>query len=121
VSDQVRQVLPFLFFLPFGLFVAAMIAIQARLASKLHRLAPQGMSRFQCFHMISAPIMRSPASVSWRDPFNPYASQQPRVAEATKEFRERAITYRLILFAMAFLLMPLMGGALIILSRIAHG
>jgi hypothetical protein len=41
--------------------------------------------------------------------------------EGTQEFRERQITYRLILFGMAFLLVPLMGSALIILSRILHG
>jgi hypothetical protein len=116
-----RQFLPFLFLLPFGLFVAAMIAIQATLASKLHRLAPPGMSRYHCFRMISAPVMRSPVSVSRRDPLNPYASGEPLAEGETKEFRERLITYRLILFGMAFLLMPLMAGSMTFLSRILHG
>jgi hypothetical protein len=116
-----RQFLPFLFFLPFGLLVAAIMVIQATLASKLRRLAPQGMSRFQCFRMISAPVMRSPVSVSWRDPLNPYASGQPLMEGETKEFRERLITYRLILLGMAFLLMPFMAGSILILSRILHG
>jgi hypothetical protein len=39
----------------------------------------------------------------------------------TKEFRERLITYRLILLGMAFLLMPFMAGSILILSRILHG
>jgi hypothetical protein len=79
-----------------------MIVIHATLAPKLHGLAPQGVSRFRC----ALPIGSSPL--------------QPAM-EGTQEFRERQITYRLILFGMAFLLVPLMGSALIILSRILHG
>jgi hypothetical protein len=96
-----RQFLPFLFFLLFGMFVAAMIVIYATLASKLHRLAPQGVSRFRCALLIGA------------SPLQP-------TMEGTKEFRERQMTYRLILFGMGFLLMPLVGGSMLVLSRILY-
>ena len=89
-SDQMRQFLPFLFLLPLGLFLAPMIVIHAILSSKLHKLAPQGMSRFWCAQRIGA---RPPA---------------PAMEGETEEFRERLIAYRRILFAMAFLLMALM-------------
>jgi hypothetical protein len=88
-SDRMRQLLPFLFFLPFGLFIASMIVIHATLAWKLHRLAPQGMSRFWCAQRIGA---RPPA---------------PALEGETEEFRERLIAYRQILWAMAILLMAL--------------
>ena len=66
-----------------------MIVIHAILTWKLHRLAPQGMSRFWCAQRLGA---RPPA---------------PAMEEETEEFRERLIAYRRILFAMAFLLMAL--------------
>jgi hypothetical protein len=88
-SDQMRQLLPFLFFLPFGLFLAPMIVIHAILTWKLHRLAPQGVSRFWCAQRIGA---RPPT---------------PAMEGETEEFRERLIAYRRILYAMAFLLMAL--------------
>ena len=103
--------------LPFGLFVAAMVVTQAILASKLHRLSAQRISRFRCFRMLSPPVMRYPVSASRRDPFNPYAYEAPLAWGETKEFRERLITYRAIILGIGFLLMPLMVGLLMYLTR----
>jgi hypothetical protein len=105
--------------LPLALLVVAMlVVIPAILASKLHKRAPPGMSRFRCFCMVvnSGVVMQSP--INWRDPLNPYAGGPPLEEGETKEFRERLITYRLILFGMAFLLTPLMWGLFMILNRI---
>jgi hypothetical protein len=90
--------------LPFGLLVAAMIVIQAVLASKLHRPAPPGMSRFRCFRMLGGRVLS-------------YPYRAPLACGETKEFRERLITYRAIILGMGFLLMPLMAGLLLILTH----
>jgi hypothetical protein len=91
--------------LPFGLYVVAVfVVIPAILASKLHRLAPPGMSRFQCFGLVNVRGIGP-------TPMAPLGEGESR------EFRERLMTYRWIRFGMGFLLLPLMAGPLLILSR----
>jgi hypothetical protein len=101
--------------------VAMLVVVPAVLASKLHGLAPPGMSRFRCFGLVVNGGVGMQSPVDWRNPLNPYAGGPPLQEGETKEFRERMIAYRLILLGTAFLTMLPMWGLFMILNAHLKG
>jgi hypothetical protein len=91
--------------LSFALYVLAVfVVIPAILASRLHRLAPPGMSHFRCFGLVNVRGIGP-------TPMAPLGEGE------SEEFRARLMTYRWIRLGIGFLLLPLMAGSLLILSR----
>ena len=96
--------------------ITVFIVIPAILASKLCTLAPPGMSHGRCFRLIMQRGIGATPPL-WRSgPITPYDGSSP-LQEGTEEFRQRLITYKMIVIGMGFLLFPIMWGLFMILNH----
>ena len=94
-------------FLPILLaLVATLVVVPASLAAKLHRLAPQGMSRGECWGLIVNGGVIGPSVIA------------PLGKGETKAFRQQAMSYRLTYFGSLVLLWMPAWGLFFILNRV---